>query len=43
MIETTEPIRAISGNVQIINFGEDLLVKLKIEKEKEEKVNENLT
>lgn len=43
VIETTEPIRAFSGGVQIINYGASMAVKYKIEKGSETVVNENLT
>ncbi|KFC19513.1 hypothetical protein [Chryseobacterium sp. FH1] len=43
VIETTEPIAAFSGGVQIINYGAPLPVKYKIEKGNETVVNENVT
>ncbi|SFI84546.1 hypothetical protein [Myroides guanonis] len=43
VIETTVPIRAFAGGVQIINYGESLPLSLKIEKNNETVVNENLT
>lgn len=43
VLETTEPIRAFSGGVQIINYGADLPLKYKIEKANETKVDESRT
>lgn len=43
VIETTKPIRAFAGAVQIINYGEDMPLSYKIEKTNEVVVNENLT
>jgi hypothetical protein len=43
VIETTQPIQAFSGGVQIINYGEDLPVNYKIEVDGTVKVNENPT
>lgn len=43
IIETTDPIVAFSGGVQIINYGAPLPVKYKIEKGTETVVNENIT
>lgn len=43
VIETTVPIRAFAGGVQIINYGENLPLSFKIEKDNKTIVNENLT
>lgn len=43
VLETTEPIIAFSGGVQIINSGSPIPLKYKIEKGNETIVNENLT
>lgn len=43
VIETTEPIKAFTGGVQIINYGASLAVKYKIEKGNETVINENIT
>lgn len=43
VIETTQPIRAFAGGVQIINYGASLPIKYKIEKGNEVIVNEDLT
>jgi len=43
VIETTEPIRAFSGGVQIINYGAPLSVDYKIEVDGKVKVTENPT
>ncbi|MFZ4861225.1 hypothetical protein ACL9RF_03490 [Sphingobacterium sp. Mn56C] len=43
VIESTEPIAAFSGSVQIINYGAGLPISLKIEKGDKVVVNENIT
>lgn len=43
VIETTQPIRAFAGGVQIINYGANLPIKYKIQKGNDVVVDENLT
>lgn len=43
VIETTDPIRAFTNGVQIINYGGPMAVKYKIEKAGKTEINENLT
>ena len=43
VIETTQPIQAFAAGVQIINYGQNLPISLKIEKNKETKVSEEKT
>jgi len=43
VIETTQPIRAFAGGVQIINYGANMPLSFKIEKANEVVVNESLT
>jgi len=43
VIETTEKISNFSNNVQIINYGQDMTISYKIEKDNAVKINENMT
>lgn len=43
VIETTEPVHALTGSVQIINYGADLPIDYTIEKEGKVLISEKLT